>query len=144
MVVTGSASDLNSLQISNTVSLLTREQTPWHRTVINNVEYKRKQKNLCCYHGVPPRESQCFKQRTRDTSLATACLCARWFCHKGVRIKLGLSFSCWQWSNRSKMTTLWLVQLIICPWSLLKQRRSKTTAVIFSLLLSIHDRITPF
>jgi len=47
--VVGRASDLNSLLSSNKVSLLTREQTPWPRTGINNVEHKRKQKNLALF-----------------------------------------------------------------------------------------------
>jgi len=41
MVVTGRASDLNSLLMgANQVSLLTRQKTPCQCTVINNVEYK--------------------------------------------------------------------------------------------------------
>ena len=47
MVVTKRAFDLKSLRSSNKVSLLTGEQTPKHRTEINNVEYKRKQETKC-------------------------------------------------------------------------------------------------
>jgi len=47
-VVAGRASHLNSLLSSNKASLLTREQTPWPRTGINNGEYKWKHKMYPC------------------------------------------------------------------------------------------------